>query len=85
MRHFNGTGIHSITFIQLLASDALIYEVLSHGLQRLESEGRRDGFIRNGAETSQEMCSLQENLRLDYYPTDPKKGRPDLFSEFTQR
>jgi hypothetical protein len=48
----------------------LIYEIVSHGSLRLESEDNLYGFISKGIETNRKAFLLLESVRFEHYSTE---------------
>jgi hypothetical protein len=59
----------------------MIYEIVSHGSLRLESEDSLYDFISHGIETNREIFSLLEFVRLPYCSTGLLNDFFDLRSE----
>jgi hypothetical protein len=63
----------------------MIYNIMSHGSLRLESEDRLDGFMRKGTETIPEILGILELVRLEDGWTDVMKECFNKFWEFPRR
>jgi hypothetical protein len=60
---------------------SLLYELIAQGSLRLDSEDSLYDFIRKGIEPNQEIFSLLEIVRCEYYSTDAMDDFFNLLSE----